>query len=148
MNDQLAHPSGPAFTESAMSGPALMHVDLEAAAIVEHIPDLASTSTPAESNSRASDPLRRLPCADARGLRLRTSRDCGRLRGYRRSLRRVELNGLSVTDPTAIDKRKAEMRVALKDDLARCPGKRITDSMVACFRNARTNAALVACTRW
>ena len=37
----------------------------------------------------------------------------------------VELKALSVTDPAVIDKRTAEMRVALKDDLARCPGKRV-----------------------
>jgi hypothetical protein len=126
-----------------------MHVDLEAAAIVEHIPDLAEYIDPSrEQFARvrprfvASLALTLVVCGCGHRA---TAEDCGVI--VDRYVE-VELNGLSVTDPTAIDKRKAEMRVALKDDLARCPGKRITDSMVACFRNARTNAALVACTRW
>ncbi len=60
----------------------------------------------------------------------------------------IELAALKVTDPRVIELRKAEMRRDLKDDLKACPGKRITDSMLACVRKAQTNAELDKCTRW
>jgi hypothetical protein len=60
----------------------------------------------------------------------------------------VELHALKVTDPAIIEQRKTEMRKDLKDDLKTCPGKRITDAMLACVVRAETNEALDACTRW
>jgi hypothetical protein len=60
----------------------------------------------------------------------------------------VELSALKVTDPAVITQRKAEMRRDLKDDLKACPGKRITDSMIACVRGAQSNGELDKCTRW
>jgi hypothetical protein len=60
----------------------------------------------------------------------------------------VELRALKVTDPKIIEERKSEMRKDLKDDLKTCPGKRITDAMLACVRQAETNADLDKCTRW
>jgi hypothetical protein len=60
----------------------------------------------------------------------------------------VELRDLKVTDPKVIEQRKAEMRRDLKDELRACPGKRITDSMLACVRTAATNTELDKCTRW
>lgn len=60
----------------------------------------------------------------------------------------VELQALKVTDPKVVELRKVEMRRDLKDDLKACPGKRITDSMLACVRQAASNAELDKCTRW
>jgi hypothetical protein len=60
----------------------------------------------------------------------------------------VELKALNVTDPRVVEQRKAEMRRDLKDDLKACPGKHITDSMLACVRQAASNAELDKCTRW
>jgi hypothetical protein len=60
----------------------------------------------------------------------------------------VELRALSVTDPKVIEQRKVEMRKDLKDELRACPGKRITDAMLACVRKAESNAELDRCTRW
>jgi hypothetical protein len=60
----------------------------------------------------------------------------------------IELRALKVTDPKIIEQRKVEMRRDLKDDLKACPGKRITDSMLACVRQAQSNDELDKCTRW
>jgi hypothetical protein len=60
----------------------------------------------------------------------------------------VELRALSVTDPKVIEERKLEMRKDLKDELKACPGKRVTDTMLACVRKAESNAELDQCTRW
>jgi hypothetical protein len=38
------------------------------------------------------------------------------------------------------------MRVELKDDLQKCPGKRITDSMLRCVQKAQTNDEIDKCT--
>jgi hypothetical protein len=60
----------------------------------------------------------------------------------------IELRALNITDPAVVSQRKAEMRRDLKDELKSCPGKRITDSMLACVRGAQTNDELDKCTRW
>jgi hypothetical protein len=60
----------------------------------------------------------------------------------------VELKALKVTDPHIIDQRKTEMRKDLSEDLKACPGKRITDNMLACVRKAESDAELDKCTRW
>ena len=54
----------------------------------------------------------------------------------------IELQALKVTDPKVIEERKKEMRHDLSDDMKACPGKRITDSMIACVRGAQSNAEL------
>ncbi len=60
----------------------------------------------------------------------------------------IELKALRVTDPKVIEQRKADMRKDLKDELKACPGKRITDSMLACVKAAETSVELEKCTRW
>jgi hypothetical protein len=60
----------------------------------------------------------------------------------------IELSALNVTDPKVIEQRKADMHRDLSDDLKACPGKRVTDSMIACVRQASSNAELDKCTRW
>jgi hypothetical protein len=60
----------------------------------------------------------------------------------------IELKALKVTDPKVIEQRKADMRKDLREELKTCPGKRITDSMLACVKAAESNAELDKCTRW
>jgi hypothetical protein len=60
----------------------------------------------------------------------------------------VELKALRVSDPKVIEQRKADMRKDLRDELKTCPGKRVTDSMLACVKAAESNAELDKCTRW
>jgi hypothetical protein len=60
----------------------------------------------------------------------------------------VELKALKVTDPAVIEQRKADMRKDLKDDLASCPGKRLTDSMLDCVKKAESNDELDRCTHF
>jgi hypothetical protein len=58
----------------------------------------------------------------------------------------IELRTMHVTDPVEVAKREQAMRVELKDDLQKCPGKRITDSMLRCVQNAQTNDEIDKCT--
>ena len=60
----------------------------------------------------------------------------------------MELKTLKITDPAVIEKRKAEMRSDLREELKTCPGKRITESMLQCVRNAQANDQLDKCMRW
>jgi hypothetical protein len=60
----------------------------------------------------------------------------------------IELQALKVTDPKVIAERKVEMRRELSDDLKTCPGRRVTDAMLACVQKAQSNAELDKCTRW
>ncbi len=59
----------------------------------------------------------------------------------------VKLRADGVTDPDVIQKRKDELRGSLKDDIDRCIGKRVTDSMMACVRTAETAEQIDKCLR-
>ena len=59
----------------------------------------------------------------------------------------VKLRADGVTDPDVIQKRKDELRGSLKDDIDRCSGKRVTDSMMACVRTAETAEQIDKCLR-
>jgi hypothetical protein len=59
----------------------------------------------------------------------------------------VKLRADGVTDPDVIQKRKDELRGSLKDDIDRCVGKRVTDSMMACVRTAETAEQIDKCLR-
>jgi hypothetical protein len=63
--------------------------------------------------------------------------------------RNVELamKKLSITDPVQIDKRKQEVRAELKPQLQGCIGKRVTDGMMKCVKNAETPEAIDDCMR-
>ena len=58
----------------------------------------------------------------------------------------TQLRAMSITDPATIDKRKAEMRADMKDEVRDCVGKRVTDGMLACVKSAQTNAEIDKCT--
>jgi hypothetical protein len=58
----------------------------------------------------------------------------------------VQLRAMNINDPATIDKRKAEMRADMKDELRDCVGKRVTEGMLACVKNAKTNDEIDKCT--
>ena len=59
----------------------------------------------------------------------------------------VQMKQMAIKDPTAIEKRKQEIRTELKGALEGCVGKRITDGMLACVARAQTASDIDACMR-
>lgn len=59
----------------------------------------------------------------------------------------VKLKADGVTDPATVQKRKDELRASLKDDIDKCVGKRVTDSMLACVQGAETAEQIDKCLR-
>jgi hypothetical protein len=59
----------------------------------------------------------------------------------------VKLKAEGVVDPALVDKRKAELRASLKDDIDRCVGKRVTDGMLTCVKGAETAEQIDKCLR-
>ena len=59
----------------------------------------------------------------------------------------VKLKADGTTDPVLVDKRKLELRESLKDDIDRCVGKRVTNSMLACVKKADTADQIDKCLR-
>ena len=59
----------------------------------------------------------------------------------------VKLKADGVNDPPTVQKRKDELRASLKDDIDKCVGKRVTDSMLACVKGADTAEQIDKCLR-
>jgi hypothetical protein len=59
----------------------------------------------------------------------------------------LQLKALGVTDPGIVTKRRDEMRTSMKDDIDKCVGKRVTDSMMACVKTAETAEKIDKCLR-
>ena len=59
----------------------------------------------------------------------------------------VKLKADGVTDPPVVQKRKDELRASLKDDIDKCVGKRVTDAMISCVKNAETTEKIDKCLR-
>ncbi len=59
----------------------------------------------------------------------------------------LQLKALGVTDPAIVNKRRDEMRAAMRDDIDKCVGKRVTDGMMTCVRNAETADKIDKCLR-
>jgi hypothetical protein len=59
----------------------------------------------------------------------------------------LQLKALGVTDPAIVAKRREEMRASMKDDIDKCVGKRVTDSMMACVKSAETAEKIDKCLR-
>ncbi len=57
----------------------------------------------------------------------------------------VQLRAMGVVDPSTVDKRKDEMRSALRDDIDKCVGRRVTDGMLGCVRRAQTAKQIDEC---
>jgi hypothetical protein len=59
----------------------------------------------------------------------------------------LQLKALGVTDAAVVSKRREEMRASMKDDIEKCVGKRVTDSMLACVKAAETTEKIDKCLR-
>lgn len=59
----------------------------------------------------------------------------------------LQLKALGVTDPAVVGKRRDEMRASMRDDIDKCVGKRVTDSMMACVKTAETAEKIDKCLR-
>ena len=59
----------------------------------------------------------------------------------------VQMKQMNITDPAAVAKRKDEIRAEMKDSLKDCVGKRVTDGMLVCVRNAGTADDIDKCMR-
>src|SRR5690242_15365673 len=59
----------------------------------------------------------------------------------------LQLKALGVVDPSIVAKRRDEMRAAMKDDIDKCVGKRVTDGMMACVKTAETAEKIDKCLR-
>jgi len=59
----------------------------------------------------------------------------------------LQLKALGVTDTAIVSKRRDEMRASMRDDIDKCIGKRVTDSMMACVKSAETAEKIDKCLR-
>ncbi len=59
----------------------------------------------------------------------------------------LQLKALGVTDPGLVSKRREEMRTSMREDIDKCVGKRVTDSMMACVTAAETAEKIDKCLR-
>ena len=59
----------------------------------------------------------------------------------------LQLKALGVTDAAVVAKRREEMRASMREDIDKCVGKRVTDSMMACVKNAETADKIDKCLR-
>jgi hypothetical protein len=59
----------------------------------------------------------------------------------------LQLKALGVVEPATVAKRRDEMRASMKDDIDKCVGKRVTDAMISCVKNAETTEKIDKCLR-
>jgi len=59
----------------------------------------------------------------------------------------LQLKALGVNDPATVAKRREEIRASMRDDIDKCVGKRVTDAMMGCVKNAETADKLDKCLR-
>jgi hypothetical protein len=59
----------------------------------------------------------------------------------------LEMKQMKIDDPAAIEKRKTEIRTTMEGQLKGCIGKRVTDGMMKCVRNAKTTDEIDGCMR-
>jgi hypothetical protein len=59
----------------------------------------------------------------------------------------LQLKALGVGDPAVVGKRREEMRAAMRDDIDKCVGKRVTDGMMTCVKSAETAETIDKCLR-
>lgn len=59
----------------------------------------------------------------------------------------LQLKALGVTDAAVVEKRRSEMRASMEKDIQECVGKRVTDSMMSCVKNAQTAEQIDKCLR-
>ena len=59
----------------------------------------------------------------------------------------LEMKQMKIDDPVAIEKRKTEIRATMEGQLKGCIGKRVTDGMMKCVRNAKSTDEIDGCMR-
>ncbi|MCL2723342.1 MAG: hypothetical protein FWD69_02800 [Polyangiaceae bacterium] len=59
----------------------------------------------------------------------------------------VQMKALGITDPAAIEKKRQEMHASMSEDIDKCVGKRVTDAMIACVKDAPTTDKIDKCFR-
>jgi len=59
----------------------------------------------------------------------------------------VQMKAMSITDPAAIQKKQEDLRAELQGEMKDCIGRRVTDSMMACVKNAQTTDEISQCLR-
>lgn len=59
----------------------------------------------------------------------------------------LQMKQMQITEQAAIDKRKAEIRASMSDQLKGCVGKRVTDKMISCVRTAASAEEIDQCLR-
>lgn len=59
----------------------------------------------------------------------------------------LQLKALGVVAPDVVAKRREEIRASMREDIDKCIGKRVTDSMMACVKRAETAEKIDKCLR-
>ncbi len=59
----------------------------------------------------------------------------------------VQMRAMNITDPAAITKKQEDLRAVMKDSLKDCVGRRVTDGMMDCVKEAKTTDEINACIR-
>jgi hypothetical protein len=83
-----------------------------------------------------------LPAALCACGRQATAEDCKVI--YEKNVE-VEMRSLEKADEPTIERKKADLKTAFDGELKSCVGKRITDSVMACIRAAKTSDEMTRC---
>ena len=59
----------------------------------------------------------------------------------------LQMKQMQITDPATIEKRKNEIRQQMGDQLKGCVGKRVTNGMMACVKQAQSADEIDQCLR-
>lgn len=59
----------------------------------------------------------------------------------------VELKAAKTTDPDSVAKKQASLRESMKNELKDCVGRKVSDRMLGCVREAQATADVLACIR-
>jgi type IV pilus biogenesis protein CpaD/CtpE len=59
----------------------------------------------------------------------------------------LQMKQMSLTDPSAIQKREQLVRSELDEQMKSCEGRRVTDRMMACVRTASSSEEIESCLR-
>ena len=59
----------------------------------------------------------------------------------------LQMKQMQITDPALVEKRKAEIRATMSDQLKGCVGKRVTDKTMTCVKTAASAEEIDQCLR-
>lgn len=59
----------------------------------------------------------------------------------------VQMRAMHIDDEPTIAKKQEELRAQFKDDMKDCEGRRVTDKMMSCVKNAQTADEVTECLR-